>query len=259
MGHLTLAFSVIFLLVLSVIPAFADSGTMTVVAGSAFQVNYNANGVKIQGMQTNPTYDELIVSVQVSSPNASLELTIPRALLDSKQGSNDIPFITVVDGTLENVLEKNPTSTTRTISMQLTPGNGQIEIIGTFVAVSGPTSGNIQTTPTPSNIPSQTTQPKQEANQSATHQPSTTQPPSTIPEILSQTKPETQANVTSENGTSHTNMTRNIIFQIPYVPNGVISLSYIDLSVIGAISIVVIIVIASVARRRPVKPSRTTR
>ncbi|MDE2588353.1 MAG: hypothetical protein KGL95_01635, partial [Patescibacteria group bacterium] len=134
MGRLVLGALLSFLVVFTVSPALADTGVIPVVAGKTFQVNYNANGVKIQNIETNPTYEELTVSVQVSSPNALLELTIPRDLLDSKQGNNDIPFITVIDGTLGNVEEKNPTLTTRTISIQLTPGNQQIEIIGTFVA-----------------------------------------------------------------------------------------------------------------------------
>lgn len=251
MVRLVLAISVIFLVVLSIMPAFGDSGVISVVSGKTFQVNYNANGVKIQDIETNPTYDELTVTVQVSSPNAYLELTIPRDLLDSKQGNNDIPFIAVVDGTLGNVEEKNPTSTTRTVSIQLTPDNKQIEIIGTFVAISGP-SGNQVTSP-PSNVQSQPMPSQQTTNQSA----ATTSSPTTVinptPKVPPATKPTTQTGISSGNAIIQTNMTQNITFKIPYLPNVTISLSMIDLAVIGAISLVVIIVIASVARRRPSK------
>jgi len=255
--RLVLAVAVIVLVMLSIIPAFADSGTVSVVAGKTFQVNYTANGVNMQGMETNPTYDELIATVQVSNSNSYLELTIPRALLDSKQGNNDIPFIVVVDGTLENVEEKNPTSTTRNISIQLTPGNRQIEIIGTFVAISGPAGSNVQA-PLTSSTPSQTTPSKPQTNQSVSHLPPTTEMPSTNPMTPSTTK-STQANITLENATTQVNMTQNVVFKIPYMPNITISLSYVDLSVIGAISLVVIIVIASAARRRPAKLSRKVR
>ena len=243
MGRLVLGALLLFLVVFTVSPALADTGVMPVVAGKTFQVNYNANGVKIQDIETNPTYEELTVSVQVSSQNALLELTIPRDLLDSKQGNNDIPFITVIDGTLGNVEEKNPTATTRTISIQLTPGNQQIEIIGTYVAISGPTGSSVQA-PSPANIqtPTTPTPPETPSNASQTPSSTTQLPPA----------PKTPQTVTSgENATSQLNLPQNIVFKIPYVPNVTISLSQIDLAVIGAIALVVIIVIASVAKRRP--------
>lgn len=243
MGRLVLGALLLFLVVFTVSPALADTGVMPVVAGKTFQVNYNANGVKIQDIETNPTYEELTVSVQVSSQNALLELTIPRDLLDSKQGNNDIPFITVIDGTLGNVEEKNPTATTRTISIQLTPGNQQIEIIGTYVAISGPTGNSVQA-PSPANIqtPTTPTHPETPSNASQTPSSTTQLPPA----------PKTPQTVTSgENATSQLNLPQNIVFKIPYVPNVTISLSQIDLAVIGAIALVVIIVIASVAKRRP--------
>ena len=242
MGRLVLGALLLFLVVFTVSPALADTGVMPVVAGKTFQVNYNANGVKIQDIETNPTYEELTVSVQVSSPNALLELTIPRDLLDSKQGNNDIPFITVIDGTLGNVEEKSPTATTRTISIQLAPGNQQIEIIGTYVAMSGPT-GSTQTTSS-ANTQTETTPTHAETPSNASQTPSSTTqlPPA----------PKTSQTVTSEeNVTSQLSLPQNIVFKIPYVQNVTISLSQIDLAVIGAIALVVIIVIASVAKRRP--------
>ncbi|MDE1828942.1 MAG: hypothetical protein KGI25_01335, partial [Thaumarchaeota archaeon] len=247
--RLVLAASVILLIGLSIIPVFADTGVMSVVSGKTFQVNYNTSGVKILNMETNPTYDELTVAVQVSSPNSPLELTIPRSLLDSKQGSNDIPFITVVDGTLANVAEKNPTDTTRTISIQLTPGNQQIEIIGTFVAVSGPNGASAPTT-----LPSSPQQTTPQPTTSPTTPPTTTMPSTNpAPKTVSPTPSAPQTSVAPENVTAQANMTQNISFTIPYVKNMSVTLSYVDLAVIGAICLVIIIVIASAARRRPNK------
>jgi uncharacterized membrane-anchored protein len=60
--------------------------------------------------------------------------------------------------------------------------------------------------------------------------------------------------MTQKNTLSIANVGGNIVFTIPYLPNGTINLSPIDCTVIGAISIVVIIVIASTARKRPKKP-----
>ncbi len=250
MGRLVLGISLLFLIAFSVSPALADTGTMPVVAGKTFYVNYNANGVKIQNINTNPTYEELTVSVQVSSPNALLELTIPRDLLDSKQGRNDIPFITVIDGTLGNVEEKNPTATTRTIAIQLAPNNQQIEIIGTFVATSGTNGGSIQNSPTASNTQTQTQSTENPPPNVSQTPPSVTQPPTYTTQTPSVQKIPTQT-IQQENATSQLNMSQNIVFKIPYLQNVTISLSQVDLAVIGAISLVVIIVIASVAKRRP--------
>ncbi len=249
MGRLVLGALLLFLVAFTITPALADTGVMPVVAGKTFQVNYDATGVKIQNIETNPTYEELTVSVQVSSPNALLELTIPRDLLDSKQGNNDIPFITVIDGTLGNVEEKNPTSTTRTISIQLTPGNQQIEIIGTFVAISGPNGGSVQN-PSSTNTQTQTTPIHTETPSNASQTPSPTPQPTPVP------KPSPQTLPSGENLTSQLNLPQNIVFKIPYLQNVTINLSQIDLAVISAIALVVIIVIASVARRRPTRVAK---
>lgn len=241
--------SVIFLVVLSTIPVLADTGSFNVVSGKTFQVNYNANGVTIQEMETNPTYDELTVTVQVSNPNSSLDLTIPRSLLDSKQGSNDIPFIVVVDGTLANTVEKNPTSSDRTVTIQLTPGNKQIEIIGTYVAMSGPsgsstaqtlpTTGQPQTTQKPTNQTGGTTSTKPAPT------PSTSQAPTTRAE-----------QTTSPSAAVATNASQNVIIKIPYLQKVTVTLSAVDLTVISAIVLVIIIVVASAARRKPIRPAR---
>ncbi|MGB6464029.1 MAG: hypothetical protein WA799_01810 [Nitrosotalea sp.] len=250
MVRLALAVSAL-LLFFPLYPILADTGSFPVIFGNTYQINYNANGVKIQDIEPNLTYDELTVSVQVSSPNASLDLTIPRALLDSKQGNSDIPFIAVVDGTLANMEEKIPTATTRTISLQLTPDNKQIEIIGTFIVTPGPNGGVTQSL---SSNPVQQTAPAPPTYNYTT--PVQKTPPytgvqnSTTPSsgVLS----KTQLNMTQENQ-SKENTGGNIVFTIPYIPNATIKLSPIDCAVIGAISIVVIIIIASAARKRPSK------
>ncbi|MGI0046040.1 MAG: hypothetical protein ACREBB_02465 [Nitrosotalea sp.] len=242
MIRLVLAVPVLFLVACSILPAFADTGVVSVVSGKTFQVSYNANGVNIQDIETNPTYDELTVSVQVSSPNASLELTIPRDLLDSKQGNADIPFITVVDGTLANVKEQTPTSTTRTLSLQLTSGNSQIEIIGTYVAVPSGSSPPIVSSSPPSN--SQTgsqVQPSTSGSEKYTPVKNTT----------SSNALPTQPSISKT--PSQTNTIQNTVFNIPYLPNVAINLSPIDWAVIVAIVLVIIIVIASAARKKPSK------
>ena len=214
MVRLALVVPALFLVFLPLTPVFADTGSFPVIFGNTYQINYNANGVKIQDIEPNPTYDELTISVQVSSQSASLDLTIPRALLDSKQGNSDIPFIAVVDGTLANMEEKTPTTTTRTLSLQLTPDNKQIEIIGTYIVAPGPNGG--VTLSSPSNNTPQTP-PLSPMNNHTVSQPSpyattknsTTQsPPSKVPS-------KTLSSITPGNTPSKTNTGGNIVFTIP--------------------------------------------
>ena len=246
MVRLALVVPALFLVFSSLSPVFADTGSFPVIFGKTYQINYNANGVVIQDIEANPTYDELTVTVQVSSPSASLDLTMPRDLIDSKQGNNDISFIAVVDGTLANMQEKTPTATTRTVSLQLTPDNKQIEIIGTYMVTPGPNGGVTtnpvqKTTPAPQTYNNTPSAPVQSPSSGAKNSTTPQSPPET---------PKTQSNTTPENTLPSTNMTGNIVFTIPYLPNGTVHLSPIDCAVIGAITIVVIVVIASTARKR---------
>ena len=240
-----LAVTVLLMVVFSVIPAFADTGVFPVESGNTFQVIYSTNGVKIQDIETNPANEEVVVNVQVSSPNASLELTIPRSLLDSKQGTTDTPFLAVVDGTFVNIKESNPTPTTRTITVPLSTSNGQVEIIGTYVASPGPSGASIKTVQPPSNP---ATQPTQQLQQQLPH----TVAPQTPPPVV---RNQTMAGIQMRNATGQSslaNQTQNIVVRIPYLPNMAIHISHIDLAVIAAI-IILIIIVAGVTRRKQSK------
>ncbi len=257
MVRLVFTVPVLFLVVFSLTPVFADTGSFPVIFGNVYQINYNANGVKIQDIEPNPTYDELVITVQVSSPTASLDLTIPRALLDSKQNNSDIPFIAVVDGTLANVEEKTPTLTTRTVSLQLTPDNKQIEIIGTYLVVPGP-NGGVAKNQSHSTGTTQQIAPTPQTYNNTVSKPPVSNPASiqnhiTPQSTTSQASSQTQSGGMPVNMTSQASTGEGIVFTIPYINNVTLNLSQIDWEVIGAISIVIIIVIASTARKRPNK------
>jgi len=238
-----LAVPVLLMVAVSIIPAFADTGVFPVQSGKTFQVSYSANGVKIQDIEADPANDELTVTV-LAPQGGSLELMIPRALLDAKQGNSDIPFIALVDGTPVTIKEQTPTTTTRSISIPVNSGSTQIEVIGTYVASPGPNGASIQTVQPPQG-------PK-------------TQPTQQLPQQLPRTPPQTPAPVVQnptaagiqkKNATvqsSLANQTQNLVIRIPYLPNVAIRLSHIDLAVIAAI-IILVIIVASVARRRQSK------
>ena len=141
---------------------FGDTGSITVVSGKSFQINYDAKYVQVLGVQPNKEDQGLVFSIQATSPVATLQVTLPRELIDAtkKDGSDD-SFIVLVDGTFTSYVEKSSSQTSRAILIQLASENKELEIIGTHIAGSenGNTSGTTQTTtpqtPVPTNPASQ--------------------------------------------------------------------------------------------------------
>jgi len=229
----------------SVMPVFAGTGSMSVISGKSFQIVYDAKDVKILDVQPNTSLSELLTSVQVSSPVASLDLTMPRDLIDSKdKNGNDVPFLIVADGTLINAVEKNSSSTARTISVGLTPDMKEIEIIGTYLA-GGETTQNpmsVPTTPTPAPV-----QPVPQPTPTPT--PTPQPPPNEIAPLTHPTIPSKPTNMTRENIFIQKNIV-DLVSKIPYISTSLTKASIIDYAVIGSIALIVVIVIASAGRTR---------
>ena len=160
MADLKLFLPVFFLLSLSFLSVYGDTGSLTAVSGKSYQIDYDAKYVQVLGVQPNKEDQGLIFSIQATSPVATLELTLPRELIDAtkKDGSDD-GFIVLVDGTFTSYVEKNSIQTSRMILIQLAPENKELEIIGTHLANSeNSTTGTSQ-------IPSQPLQTQISTNQ----------------------------------------------------------------------------------------------
>ena len=115
----------------SPILVFAEEQTISVDYGKLYDINYDAKDVTIFEVIPNPDDSELIFEIDVASPNATLELTIPRDLLDSKENEKDSDFLIVADGADVTFSEKEATNTTRTLFMELSKGTTELEIFGT--------------------------------------------------------------------------------------------------------------------------------
>ena len=163
----------IFLLLgLSFVSVYGDIGNITVVSGKSFQINYDANYVQVRSAQANAQDQGLIFSIQATNPTSTLELTLPRDLIDAtkKDGSND-SFIVLADGAFTSYVEKSSNQTSRTILIQLAPENKELEIIGTSLASAGSEStGSTQTPSSPTQIPVTTTQKPNQTSQQQTQQ-----------------------------------------------------------------------------------------
>jgi hypothetical protein len=122
-----------FILVFSFSPVlvFAEEQTISVDFGKLYDIMYNAKDVTVFEVIPNSDDGELIFVIDVTSPIATLELTIPRELLDSKENGNDVDFFIIGDGADVTFSEKEATDTSRTLFMQLSPGTTELEVFGT--------------------------------------------------------------------------------------------------------------------------------
>lgn len=122
-----------FISVLGFSPAlvFAEEQIISVDYGKLYDITYNAKDVTVFEVIPNSDDAELIFVIDVTSPIATLELTIPRELLDSKEDGNDVDFFIIADNADVTFSEKEATDTTRTLFMQLSPGTTELEVFGT--------------------------------------------------------------------------------------------------------------------------------
>jgi len=125
--------SLLFLLGFSPLTVFAEPATISVDYGKLYEITYDAKDVTIFEVVPNPDEVELIFEVDVTSPIATLELTIPRELLDATEDGEDAPFFVIADGDLVTFSEKKATDTTRTLFIQLSPGTSELEVFGTHL------------------------------------------------------------------------------------------------------------------------------
>jgi len=121
------------LLSFSPFSVFAEAQTISVDFGKLYDITYNAKDVTVFEVVPNPDEVELIFEVDVTSPIATLELTIPRELLDATEDGEDTTFFVIADGDLVTFSEKKATDTTRTLFMQLSPGTSELEVFGTHL------------------------------------------------------------------------------------------------------------------------------
>lgn len=121
------------LLSFSPFSVFAEAGTISVDYGKLYEITYNAKDITVFEVVPNPDEVELIFEVDVTSPIATLELTIPRELLDATDDGEDAPFFVIADGDLVTFSEKKATDTTRTLFIQLSPGTSELEVFGTHL------------------------------------------------------------------------------------------------------------------------------
>jgi predicted secreted protein with PEFG-CTERM motif len=107
------------------------SGPTMKVDGTDFSVAYSITNGKVLGMKVDTNSKSLIVSIQTTGDGV-LTMTLPRGLIDAKNGNADAPFVVMNDGQESTFDQTGTTTTDRTLSIPFTSGTSQIEVIGTF-------------------------------------------------------------------------------------------------------------------------------
>ena len=230
---------------MSFVAVFADtSGDISVVSGNTYLIHYEAKDSQVKSVEINKDSQSLVFSVQVTSQTATLQLTLPRELIDAtKSDGTDDKFIVLADGAPISETEKS-SSLTRTLFMPLTSDIKEIEIIGTHIGVA--TTASINNTQSSSPVISNTIKQKPIENKTT---PTPNQSPILQP-LLS---------------TPQTNSIPDQILQkitsILHLKPGTLSLEIskkqiVEYSIIAAIVLVIIIVVASSVRSKNKKPVR---
>jgi hypothetical protein len=117
----------LFIIHSSVQYAIADTGVVSV---DSIDVNYEINNANIETIFLDPDLFELIITMN-SQADGTVEITIPRDLLDAKFELSDDMFFILVDGFETDYVESESNSNSRTIVIPFFNGDSVIEIIGT--------------------------------------------------------------------------------------------------------------------------------
>ena len=242
MTQLKLTLPLLLIFVLPIIYAYADSsGDLSIILDKTYLIHYEAKDSTVQNVIVNKEYQSLSFSVQAQSSVATLQLTLPRELIDAKKSDGaDEYFIVLVDGAFAISTEKSTNSTSRTIVVQLAPDSKLVEVIGTHIGSPDLTSKqNNQESTQKQEIPQE---------KPLTQKPTKNQTTNSQIETSSMPKPTTIQNTTSLQGQILQKMSSLLHFDSGYLPFHVSKTQAIEYWIIISISLVVVITIASSVR-----------
>ena len=111
--------------------ALVYAETMSVdVDGTPFDLEYDATGMTVSGIEADTDFISLILTVDVTESTGTLDVILDRSFFDSTFEGLDDDFIILADGDEPNFSETATTSQSRTLSLELPAGTEEIEIIG---------------------------------------------------------------------------------------------------------------------------------
>ena len=107
--------------------SFADSGNVQI---NSYNIMYTIENGNIESISLDPDFFQLIITMTTQN-DGTVEINIPRAILDAKFETTDDIFFVLVDGFETDYIEKESDSTSRTLVIPFFDGDSIIEIIGT--------------------------------------------------------------------------------------------------------------------------------
>ena len=122
--------------------AHGEPGTAAVSYGGVdYAVSYDAVGMSVVSASVDEDFESLLLGVQVGGPGTgTIEVVLERALIDarSRDGSEDVAFIVILDGGDDAAVEEIDTSAdARTIKFSLPSGSDEALIVGTVLGGGG--------------------------------------------------------------------------------------------------------------------------
>lgn len=117
----------------SIIPSSNVTSVLDKQSGQVFDVNYTISGGKVQSISI--VHQDITLALKIESKDqGSINLQIPRLLIDAKTNSNiDTPFLVYADD--NEILSFNETSDQvyRVLTIPFSEGDSELKIIGTVI------------------------------------------------------------------------------------------------------------------------------
>lgn len=109
--------------------AFATPGTSKVtVNGSEFDVNYDATGLDVTGMEADVKSSSVTVYVTTSDVSGTIAITLDRNFFDSKTNGEDDDFLVLADG-VDTTFQESKDTVSRILTITVPSGTNSIDII----------------------------------------------------------------------------------------------------------------------------------
>ncbi len=108
-------------------PAFAQFGG----------IDYDIRGGEILGFEIDAETASMIIPIDARS-RGELTITIPRGIIDAKNGAEDVDFDILVSGLNLNFYDQTATATDRTVTIPFSRSDFEVVITGTHIYYQGP-------------------------------------------------------------------------------------------------------------------------
>jgi hypothetical protein len=107
------------------------------VAGTSFDIDYTATGMTVSDIEADIESISLFLTVDVTDSTGVLDITFDRSFFDSTFDGLDDEFFIIANGFVEPIFSETATTAqSRTLSIELSAGTEELEIIGSVFGAS---------------------------------------------------------------------------------------------------------------------------